>query len=150
MASMRASCAAQISLLRVSRAALDAPGPGIVADGIASAHVPSAAQATLLRVCRATFEVCQAAFEANAAGCRPPAMGAPMLTFEVRDELPFKAEATGSGAPAKGEPMLAKWMRARRQYSTESADILSSPWPARYFISARQRLPPESSQALER
>src|SRR5215207_1739127 len=56
----------------------------------------------------------------------------------------------GRGAFANGEPIEARYARARRQYSTERSEKRSSPCPARYFISARQRSPFASCQASAR
>ena len=54
----------------------------------------------------------------------------------------------GTGAVASGEPSEARCARARRQYSADRSENRSSPCPARYFISARQRSPFASFQAI--
>ena len=165
MASMRASCSAQICLLHVPRAILDVPLGGETASGISSARA-SCAQICRLRISRAIRDGPRAGATATGVSSAHVLRAAqtcllPRLPGQPRRALsalarpsraargaPSSANAAGSGARARGDPMEAKWLRARRQYST-SAVICSSPWPARYFIRARQRSPLASSQARE-
>ena len=69
----------------------------------------------------------------------------PLATGDAGTKFTF-----GNGAFASGEPSEARCARARRQYSTDRSENRSSPRPARYFISARQRSPFASFQASAR
>ena len=162
MASMRASCSAQICLLHV-------PGPSSTslwavkrrasppraprAPDLPASHFPGHPRRAPggcngdRRLLGARLEGCPDHLAPRLPGQPRRALGA----LARPHELPagrHPLNAAGSGARARGDPMEAKWLRARRQYST-SAVICSSPWPARYFIRARQRSPLASSQARE-